>query len=105
MHVWEGRNVNFLLDATAFRVSVGENGSVFDSAGAEKEVNRNSNVGKCWSTVWVRGEEKFSTLWAGGEHGWDTFSISIPDVTKYSLKLGLNSSAVGLYKSIIPDHL
>lgn len=46
-HVCEGRNANFLLDATAFRVSVGENGSVFDSAGAEKEVNRISNVGKC----------------------------------------------------------
>lgn len=72
MHVWEGRNVNFLLDATAFWVSVGENGSEFDSAGAEKEVNRISNVGKCWGTVWVRGEERFSTLWAGGEHGWDT---------------------------------
>lgn len=38
-------NVNVLLDATAFRVSVGENDSVFDDAGAEKEVNRISNVG------------------------------------------------------------
>lgn len=30
---------------------------------------------------------------------------AIPDVTEYSLKLGLNSSAVGLYKSIITDHV
>lgn len=101
MHVWEWRNVNFLLDATAFRVSVGENGSVFDSAGAEKEVNWISNVGKCWGTVWGRGEE--STLWRVGNTGERHKATLSAEVTKHSLKLGMNSSVVDLYKWIITE--